>query len=142
MRTRIVNGKKEVFDIVRKRYVACTQEELVRQVYIKYLVEVLEIPITNIAVEKKILINQQTRRFDIMVSIKEMCVMVVECKAPNIALSEDTLFQVATYNSILQAKYIVLFNGASQLICQKEAETYQLCEQLPCFSEMKKSIAK
>ena len=134
MKTRLVNGKKELFDPVRKRYVACTEEEIVRQAYIKYLVDVLEIPIANIAVEKKLLINQQTRRFDIVVSVKGKCAVVVECKAPTVALSEDTLFQAATYNSVLQATYIVLFNGENQLVCKKEEGGYRLWEELPRFS--------
>ena len=140
MKTRLVDSKKEVFDPVRKRYVACTPEELVRQAYIQYLTEILGIPIVNISVEKKLRINRQMRRFDIVVSIKGECVIVVECKAPTIALSEDTLFQAAAYNSILQAKYIVLFNGKNQLICKKAGETYQLCEKLLHFSELTQKI--
>ena len=140
MKTRLVDGKKEVFDPVRKRYVACTPEEWVRQAYIQYLIDVLEIPIANISVEKKIQINQQMRRFDIVVSIKGQCVIVVECKAPTIALSEGALFQAAAYNSVLSAKYIVLFNGDRQLVCKKEGETYRLCEKLPHFFKLKSLI--
>jgi hypothetical protein len=137
VKTRLVGGKKEVFDTVRKCYVACTPEELVRQAYIKYLTEVLEIPIANISVEKKLQINQQTRRFDIVASIKGKCAIVVECKAPTVVISEETLFQAAVYNSVLQANYIVLFNGESQLVYKKEAGKYLLCEQLPHFSKLK-----
>ena len=140
MKTRMADGKKELFDPVRKRYVTCTPEELVRQAYIKYLTEVLEIPLANIAVEKKLIVNRQTRRFDIVVSVKGQCVAVVECKAPTVSLSEDTLFQAAAYNSVLQAKYIVLFNGENQLVCKKEAENYQLCGQLPCFLELRGEV--
>jgi len=137
MKTRLVEGKKELFDPVRRRYVACTPEELVRQAYIKFLIEVLNVPPANIAVEKKILVNNQTRRFDIVVSVKGQRVVVIECKAPTVALSEDALFQAAAYNSVLQAKYIVLFNGENQLVCKKEEEKYQLCRELPHFSELK-----
>jgi hypothetical protein len=133
LKVRLVNGKKEVFDPVRRRYVACTPEELVRQAYLKYLVEVLEVPIANIAVEKKLVVNRQTRRFDIVISVKGQCIVVVECKAPTVALSEDALFQAAAYNSVLQAGYIVLFNGGDQLVCKKEAGEYRLCEGLPRF---------
>jgi len=140
MKTRIVEGKKEVFDPVRKRYVACTPEEMVRQAYIKYLIEILEIPIANIAVEKKLLVNRQTRRFDIVIYLKGECAVVVECKAATIDLSEDTLCQAAAYNSVLQAKYIVLFNGENQLICKKQEGKYQLCGELPHFTDLKFDI--
>ena len=136
MKTRLVEGKKELFDPVRKRYVTCTPEELVRQAYIKFLIEVLNVPSTNIAVEKKLLVNRQTRRFDIVVSVKGQCAVVVECKAPTVPLSEDALFQAAAYNSVLQAKYIVLFNGENQLVCKKEEGNYLLCGELPQFSEL------
>ena len=122
------NGKKELFDPVRRRYVACTPEEIVRQAYIKYLVEELNVPLANIAVEKKLIINRQTRRFDIVVSMKGRCAAVVECKAPTVALSENTLFQAAVYNSVLQADYIVLFNGENQLVCKREQGEYRLWE--------------
>jgi len=125
---------KTLFDPVRRRYVAATPEEWVRQAYIKYLMEVLGVPIANIAVEKKLVINRQTRRFDIVVNVKGHCAVVVECKAPTVSLSEDTLFQAAAYNSVLQADYIVLFNGENQLVCKKEAGEYRLCEGLPCFN--------
>jgi len=136
MKKRIVGGKKEIFDPVRKCFVACTPEEIVRQSYIKYLTNALNIPLVNIAVEKRVIFNRQTRRFDIVVYVKERCVIVVECKAPTVFLTENTLFQAAVYNSVLQADYIVLYNGKAQLICKKESQSYQLCEHLPHFSEM------
>ena len=83
---------------------------------------------------------QSNEGFDIVVSLKGECVAVVECKAPTVTLSENALFQAAAYNSVLQATYIVLFNGENQLVCKKEQGTYLLCEQLPCFSEMMKNI--
>ena len=135
MKTRISDGKKELFDPVRRRFVACTPEEIVRQSYIKYLTEILNVPLANIAVEKKLIFNGQTRRFDIVVYVKERCAVVVECKAPTVALTEDALFQAAAYNSVLQADYIVLFNGESQLVCKKEQDRYLPCGQLPRFGE-------
>ena len=140
MKTRLIGDKKELFDPVRKRYVACTPEEMVRQAYVKFFIEVLEIPIANIAVEKKLIVNSQTRRFDIVVSIKGLCMVVVECKAPTVVLSEEALFQVAAYNTVLQAKYIVLFNGENQFVCKKEDGKYQLCGYLPHYSVMKEEV--
>ena len=119
---------KKLFDPVRRCYVTATPEERVRQAYIKYLVEELHVPISNIAVEKKLLVNRQVRRFDIVVSVKGRCAAVVECKAPSIPLSENVLFQAAAYNSVLKADYIVLFNGENQLICKREDKEYRLWE--------------
>ena len=132
----MANGKKEIFDPVRHRYVACTPEEEVRQTYLHYLIHVLNVPPIAISVEKKIKYNQLNRRYDIVVFSKEQCLLIVECKSPDIVLSEDTLFQVATYNHVMQAKYIVLFNGKEELICKKENDTYIPCERLPMYEEV------
>jgi len=75
-------GKKEIFDPIRCRFVSCTPEEAVRQTYIRYLIDVLQVPQISISVEKKITYNNLTKRYDIVVFSKEKCLLVVECKAP------------------------------------------------------------
>lgn len=134
--TRINRGKKEIFDPIRCRYVVCTPEEAVRQTYIRYLTDVLQVPSVAISVEKKITYNSLTRRYDIVVFSKEKCLLIVECKSPSVKLSEITLQQISVYNSHLQAKYIVLFNGKEEIIYEKIEEEYVLQEQLPRYKEM------
>jgi hypothetical protein len=133
---RITNGKKEIFDPIRCRFVLCTPEEAVRQTYIRYLMNVLQVPSVAISVEKKITYNNLTRRYDIVVFSKEKCLLVVECKSPTIKLSEITLQQIGVYNSHLQAKYIILFNGKQEIIYKKIDEKYVQEDKLPLYGEM------
>ena len=137
IKTRIAaDGKKEIFDPIRRRYVACTPEEEVRQTYLFYLTNVLNVPKIALSVEKEILYNQLRRRYDIVLFSKGECLLIVECKAPSVELSEDALYQIAMYNATLQAKYIVLFNGKQECILKKSSDTYLPCEKLPMYGEM------
>jgi hypothetical protein len=137
IKTRIAaDGKKEIFDPVRRRYVVCTPEEEVRQTYLLYLMNVLNFPKIAISVEKEIRYNQLQRRYDIVVFSKGKCLLIVECKAPTVKLSQETLYQIATYNAVLQAKYIVLFNGKEEMILKKSSENYLPCERLPEYGEI------
>ena len=137
MRSRInAKGQEELFDIVRKKFVIATPEEKVRQTYICFLHERLQIPLLNIIVEKAIVYNRMHKRFDIMVYKHGVCKIVVECKAETIPLTENTFFQVAMYNKLLQAEYIVLFNGKEERVFKKINEKYQVCASLPMFSNL------
>ncbi len=133
---RIVEGKKEIFDPVRRRFVSCTPEEIVRQTYIRYLINILNVPPIAISVEKKITYNNLSRRYDIVVFSKDKCLLIVECKSPTTKLSEMTLHQIGIYNSNLQAKYIILFNGEQELIYKRLDGQYILQKQLPLYKEM------
>ena len=133
---RILNGKKEIFDPIRCRFVSCTPEEAVRQTYIRYLTEVLQVPSVAISVEKKIMYNNLVRRYDIVVYTKEKCLLIVECKSPAVKLSELTLQQISMYNAPLQAKYIILFNGKQEIIYKKTEDGYVLQPQLVSYKEM------
>ncbi len=136
-RIRTREGKKEIFDPVRCRFVALTEEEMVRQAYIKYLIEELHIPKIAISVEKKITYNTLTKRYDIVVAKPDGTILlVVECKASSIALNENTLSQIAVYNVELQAKYLVLFNGKQQLVFQNTPHHCMLIPELPTYNEM------
>ena len=133
---RIIDGRKEIFDPIRCRYVACTAEEAVRQTYIRYLIDVLQVPKVAISVEKKITYNNLSRRYDIVVFSKDTCLLVVECKAPEVKLSETTLHQIGVYNSYFQAKYIILFNGKEEFVYKKIDDVYVLQERLPIYKDM------
>jgi hypothetical protein len=133
---RIRNGKKEIFDPIRRQFVAYTPEEAVRQSYIHYLMNVLLIPSIAISVERKITYNKLSRRYDIVVFYRDVCLLIVECKAPSVELSEETLHQIGIYNSSLQAKFIVLFNGKQELIYKKINDQYIMQQHLPAYVEM------
>ncbi|MDR1793705.1 MAG: type I restriction enzyme HsdR N-terminal domain-containing protein [Bacteroidales bacterium] len=126
-------GIKYGFDPVRRCYVKLTPEEVVRQAYLEHLIQNLNIPLIAISVEKKILYNRRTRRYDIVVYKKGVCWLVVECKAETVELTEDVLQQAALYNSVLNAEYIVLFNGITEIILHHHNGKYKRVEKMEGF---------
>ena len=124
----------KVFDIIRKQYVELTPEERVRQYCIKMLVEQFDYPKTSIAVEGSIVVNSMSRRFDILVYDKNLQpFLLVECKRPDVELTQKTIDQIAAYNHIIQAPYLMITNGKSTYILNYENRTYSFCEQIPHY---------
>jgi len=106
------DDKVRVFDPVRKRWIVLTPEEHVRQYFLKYLTQGMEYPLSLIAVEKKILVGKIAKRFDVVVFGKNHEPwMLVECKEPDVLITEATLFQLLTYHSSIHCSYWVLTNG-------------------------------
>lgn len=112
--------KKElIFDIVRKKYVVLTPEEWVRQHFIWFLIEEKKYPISLMTIEKKLLINHLTKRFDILIFDKNgNPFLLVECKAPTIKISQETFDQIARYNLSLDVKYLIITNGVEHFVCE------------------------
>jgi hypothetical protein len=102
----------QIFDPVRKKYVALTPEEWVRQHMIQYLEKVKMVPLHMMASERGLSINRMTKRFDLVVyNLSGKPALIIECKAPSVALSEDVFFQIARYNLALKVNYLLVTNG-------------------------------
>ncbi len=112
LRTRQQGEQLQIFDPVRKKFVALTPEEWVRQNLIQYLSIEKNIPLHMMACERGLAVNRMTKRFDLLVySTSGKPVMIVECKAPSVALSEDVYFQIARYNLALKVNFLLVSNG-------------------------------
>jgi hypothetical protein len=107
-------GTEQVFDPIRKKWVAFTEEEKVRQFFILQLINELNIPVSHISVERKITLNGLAKRYDIVVYKDAKPWMVVECKAPHIPLTQEVLDQAGRYNQTLKAEIIGVTNGVEQ----------------------------
>lgn len=133
-RTKKEGEKRYIFDGIRKTWLLLTEEEWVRQNFVAYLVQTKNYPASFIALEKEIFLNDLKKRFDVLVYDKEhQPWMLVECKAPHVALSEDVLQQVLRYNISVPVKYVVITNGATTIAWEKTAETLSLLSALPLF---------
>jgi len=102
-----------IFDAFRKRWVALTPEEWVRQNFLQYLSVVKGYPPSLIAVEKEIDVGERKKRFDIVVydrSAKPF--MLIECKEMNVPLETSVIDQVLRYHTVLQARCLVITNGS------------------------------
>ncbi len=105
--------KELIFDPWRRRWIFLTPEEWVRQNFMQYLVTVMKYPPALVAIEKEIMVGEMKKRFDIVVYDNDtLPFMIVECKEMNVPLNEKVFDQVLRYNSILQARYVVITNGS------------------------------
>ena len=113
----------QIFDIVRKKYVALTPEEWVRQHFIHYLVNEKNFPQSLLAVEMNIKVNRTQKRCDIVgYNNTGKPILIVECKAPEVKISQKTFEQIARYNIALQVKYLAVSNGLKHYFCQIDFE--------------------
>lgn len=120
-RIRSENGKQQIFDTIRKKFVVLTPEEWVRQNFTQYLVQEKNYPASLIAVEMKITYNRKPQRGDIIIYDKTAKPhTVVECKAPSVSITQEVFYQAARYNSQLMAKYIIVTNGLQHYCCQMD----------------------
>lgn len=102
-----------IFDAFRKRWVALTPEEWVRQNLLQYLTEIKKYPAKLIAVEKEIRLGELKKRCDVVVYDREALPwMIIECKEMNASINSKTLDQVLRYHITLPAKYMVITNGS------------------------------
>lgn len=123
----------EVLDIVRKKYVAFTPEENVRQHVIHALHHVLGYPLELLQVEGAITLNGMTRRCDIVVYNKQVNpIMIVECKKPDVPINQKVLDQACRYNMVLQVPYIFLTNGVQHLVLKDNRQI----PSLPSWEEL------
>ena len=137
-RTEEREGKTYVFDPLRKRMVLLTPEEEVRQKMLYLLVEHLKVPAGLIAVEYSMKVNGLDKRADAVVFGTEGCpLMVVECKAPNVEITQAVLDQALRYHSALRPSFLLLSNGAVTYCFKTEGQILQPLDHLPDFSEMK-----
>jgi len=121
-----------IFDRIRRRYVALTPEEWVRQHVLHYLIDVAGYPAGLMAVEKRIPGHAAGRRADIVVYDPALQPwMVVECKAPEVPIGEAALMQAAGYNFPLQARYLLITNGHSAWLCDGHASPPAWLDALP-----------
>jgi hypothetical protein len=131
--------KTMIFDIVRKKFVALTPEEWVRQHVLHFLVGEKKVPATLIGVESAIKLFNTMKRFDIAVFDRNgRAMLVVECKAPTVALTQDVLDQVIRYNMALRVNYLMLTNGLTHLFCKADQDSgnIRIIEDLPDFSNL------
>jgi hypothetical protein len=113
-----------IFDAVRKKYVKLTPEEWVRQHAIKFLVEEKQISLSLMEVEKLLKINNTNKRFDLVCKNNNgEVLLLLECKAPNVKLSQATFDQILRYNNELKAQYIWITNGLEHFIFKLDYDT-------------------
>lgn len=138
-RTKSVEGRRVIFDPLRRKWVALTPEEWVRQNFIRYLSEVKHFPDSLIAVERALKINQRDFRADIVIfSRSGHPMVVVECKAPEVKISQQVFDQIARYNMEFQVDYLVVTNGLAHYCCliDKTKGEYAFLPEIPDYQTL------
>jgi hypothetical protein len=127
-------NKIQIFDIIRKKFVKLTPEEWVRQHCVHFLIEEKKNPISNISIEKLVEINGIKKRYDIVVFKSDGSIdLLVECKSIDVDISQKTFDQIAQYNFVIQANFLMVTNGLKHYFCQMDFENkkYIFLEDLP-----------
>jgi len=137
---RIKNSEKHtlIFDEFRKKDIVLTPEEWVRQHFVKFLVEYKKYPVSLIAIEKQLTINNLKKRTDILIfSSDGLPNIIVECKAPHIKITQDTFDQIARYNLKLKANYLIVTNGLEHYYCllDHEQQSYIFLKEIPKYQK-------
>lgn len=132
LRTTQNNGQTAIYDFLRRRYVRLTPEEWVRQHFTHYLVEHKHYPAGRLANEVTVMVGGVARRCDSVLYHKEggRPQVIIEYKAPVIAITQAVFQQIYSYNSVLRADYLIVSNGLTHYCCHVNYEEMKV-EYLP-----------
>ena len=126
--------RTQIFDSVRKKYVALTPEEWVRQHFIHYLITEKQFPASLMAIETGLKYNRLQKRSDVVVyNNLGKPFLIVECKAPEVKITQETFDQITRYNYSLRVKYLVVTNGMNHFCCEMDYEkrSYSFLKEIP-----------
>ncbi len=137
---KVEDGQVKVLDIIRKKYVAFTPEEYVRQTLIHFLINEKNYPKNLMSLEHEFKLHGQKKRADIVVYNNEAKpLMIVECKAPTVKITQDAVNQAANYNIYYKVKYLLVTNGTDFYTFSIDRKTNQVksLKVIPDYEDMK-----
>ena len=133
-----LNGQLTLFDEIRKKQVVITPEEWVRQHFVQYLINQKSYPKTLIKLEGGLKLHGMPRRTDIVVFNPEgEKILMVECKAPSVAINQKVFDQVARYNITHKIALLAVTNGLQHYYCSVDFNngSYKFIEELPTYRQ-------
>ena len=133
----IMTAKQTIWDPLRRKDVALTPEERVRQWFIGVLTTQMQVPMHMMMSEVGFGLGSKQLRADIVIyDRKAQPLAVVECKRPEVQLTQEVLDQAIRYNMVLNVKYIIITNGTRTYICGRQGEGYSFLDKAPVYQEM------
>ncbi len=132
-----IEGKPYIFDLLRRKYIRVTPEEWVRQHIVHLLISHYQYPKALIRTEGGLTLNQLQKRTDVLVFDREgKPYLLVECKAPSVPLTQAVFDQIARYNHVHQAPYLVISNGLTHYCCgiDHQTATVSFLDDFPAFT--------
>ena len=136
---REVEGKRNILDPLRRKYVRLTPEEWVRQNLVQYLIVDLGYPRGLTSIEKGIDLHGKLFRADVIVHDRHgQAVLMAECKEPSVRISQDTFDQIAVYNRVVQARCLLVSNGLDHYCyaIDRGKEEYRFLDRVPRYEEL------
>ena len=133
------DGKNSIWDIIRRKYVALTPEEWVRQHFVHFLVEHKGYPVSLLANEVALVLNGTSRRCDTVLYDRTLSPrMIMEYKAPHIPITQKVFDQISRYNLVFRVDYLIVSNGLSHYCCRMDYEnhSYQFLSDIPEYGEL------
>ena len=129
--------RKTIWDPLRKKEVVLTPEERVRQWCIGVLAGQMQVPMHLMMSEAGFKLGGKQFRADIIVYDRNVQpLMVVECKRPEVELTQDVLDQAIRYNMVLDVRYMIITNGTRTFICRRQGEGFTFMDTVPTYNEM------
>ena len=139
IRLREKDGHRQVLDFLRRRYVALTPEELVRQHFVHFLIEHKGYPKGLLANEVELRVGEKRLRCDTVLYDRGLHPrMIIEYKAPDITITQRVFDQISSYNMLLHVDYLVVSNGHHHYCCHLDYEGHgsQFLTSIPHYSEI------
>ena len=127
----------KVFDPLRRKYVALTPEEYVRQHFTAWMIDSLGYPASLMSNEVALKLNSTSRRCDTVVFRSDGSPsVIVEYKAPTVAITQAVFDQIARYNMVLRCHYLIVSNGLRHFCCEMDydTDTYRFLSQIPIWT--------
>ena len=139
IKLRGTKAQPQIFDILRKKYIALTPEEWVRQHFVHFLVEHKGYPAALMANEIQLKVGKKTLRADSVLYSRDLKPrMIIEYKAPHIPITQKVFDQISIYNMLLHVDYLVVSNGLQHYICKMDYndKKYLFLEDIPDYKEL------
>ncbi len=136
-RIKTSEGRSFIFDSLRKKFIRLTPEEWVRQNFIQFLIIEKKYPVSLIAVEAGVKVNNNPQRADMIVFDRSgIPVLVAEFKAPEVKISQQTFDQIVRYNMQLKVKFLIVSNGLDHFCCSINYvdNSYAFIAEIPTFT--------
>jgi len=121
IKIRNVSGRHMILDALRRKYVALTPEEWVRQHFVHFLIEYKNYPSTLLANEVQLTIGSKQLRADSVLYGSDLHPrMIIEYKAPTVNITQKVFDQITVYNMLLKVDYLIVSNGISHYVCKMD----------------------
>ena len=139
IKIRETDGRRTILDILRRKYVALTPEEWVRQHFVHFLIEQKGYPAPLLANEVQLNVGNKLLRADSVLYGSDLHPrMIIEYKAPTVSITQKVFDQISVYNMLLKVDYLVVSNGINHYVCKMnyENQKYFFLREIPEYKDL------